>query len=204
MRRTRPHLPLPRSHRTRDRHHPRARRRTYRRDRGQGNHQPRSQRCVDAIGRNDQRVLRLLGGDGVVVRGVRVLRLVPSASQTIDRLEAGHAGELRVHRFDDHDVAASRRPAQTLMSQQRARCFPCCVIGEGERSLRVVGRCSSAGCDVTTGRLDEPLDGCRVSRHPLKLSSVEQALDDFASLVPPRHLAEGIGPQEAAMSELVE
>ena len=150
--------------------------------------------CLDAIRRNDQRVLRLLGGDRIIVRRVRVLRLVPSASQTIDRLEAGHTRELRVHRFNDDDVAARRRPSQTLMTQQRTRCFPCCVVGQRERSLRVVGRCSSSGCDVTTGRLEEPLHGFRVSRHPLELSSVEQALDDFASFVPSRHLAEGIGP----------
>ena len=97
------------------------------------------------------------------------------------------------------------RPPSSLADPdepQRARSFPCCVVGEGERSLRVVGRCSSSGCEVTTGRLKETLDGCRVSRHLLKLLSGEQALDDFASFVPSRHLSEGIGPRGAARSEL--
>jgi hypothetical protein len=104
---------------------------------------------------------------------------------------AGHTWELRVHRFDDDDVATGRRRSQTLMSQQRTRCLSRRVVGQSEGSLRVVGRGSPSGCDVTAGRLDESLDSRRVSRHALQLTRVEQALDDLASLVPPRHLAEG-------------
>ncbi len=129
--------------------------------------------------------------------------MVPSASQAIDRLEAGHTWELGVHRFNNDDVATGSCRTQTLMGEQCIRRLPSRVVGECERALRVVrGRSPSSG-DVTTGGLDESFNGRRVGRHALELARFEEALDDLASLVPPRHPVEGTGSREAVRSEPV-
>lgn len=108
-----------------------------------------------------------------------------------------------MYRFDDDDVATGCCRSQTLMGEQCARRLPSRVVGECERALRVVGGGSPCSGDVTTGGLDESFNGRRVGRHALELARFEEALDDLASLVPPRHPGEGTGPREALRSEPV-
>ncbi len=88
-------------------------------------------------------VLDLVGGDGVVVAWIGILGLVSASAESVDGLESADAGELRVDRFDDHDVAAGGGGAQTLVGEERGGGLACRVVGERERALRDRQRLSS-------------------------------------------------------------
>lgn len=141
-----------------------------------------------------ERLFRFARGDRVVARWVGVLGLVPPTAEAIQGTEPGQIGKLRVDRLDDTEVTAcGRRSGPWCASSAVAALREASYASANAPS----GSSAAAKQALPTWRAAARFDRPGIGWNSLQLDCVEEAFDDRATRVPPRHAGQDTAARSA-------